>query len=85
VEKLAEGLPAALGNPYTYYMSPEDYEEHVASMSGEYSGIGVIVHFTDDGGVVVNEVLEGSPAEGADILAGRSNYLRGRRRCRNIR
>ncbi len=70
VEKLAEGLPAALGNPYTYYMSPEDYEEHVASMSGEYSGIGVIVHFTDDGGVVVNEVLEGSPAEGADILAG---------------
>lgn len=70
VEKLAEGLPAALGNPYTYYMDPETYEEHVASMSGEYSGIGVIVHFTDDGGVVVNEVLEGSPAEGADILAG---------------
>ncbi len=70
IEKLTEGLPYALGNPYTYYLSAEDYEEHVASMSGEYSGIGVIVNYTEDGEVVVTEVLQGSPAETAGLLAG---------------
>ena len=70
VEKLAEGLPAALGNPYTYYLTPEEYQQNVAAMSGEYSGIGVIVNYTGDGEVIVAEVLQGSPAESLGILAG---------------
>jgi carboxyl-terminal processing protease len=70
IERLTEGLPAAMGNPYTYYLSPAAYTQHVAAMSGEYSGIGVIVNFTDKGEVVVSEVLKGSPAEGVGIIAG---------------
>ena len=70
VEKLAEGLPAALGNPYTYYLTPEEYQKNVAAMSGEYSGIGVIVNYTGDGEVIVAEVLPGGPAESMGILAG---------------
>lgn len=78
IERLTEGLPAALGNPYTYYLSPEAYKQHVAAMSGEYSGIGVIVNFTDNGEVVVSEVLKGSPAESAGIIAGdRITYVDG--------
>ncbi|MEM7795005.1 MAG: S41 family peptidase [Cyanobacteria bacterium P01_C01_bin.118] len=60
-----------LDDPYTRFLSPDQYAELTDQTSGEVSGIGI--RLTRDravGKVVVIEVLPGSPAEIAGIAVG---------------
>ena len=62
------GMTASLGDPYTNYYTPEDYEELQKSTSGEYCGIGVVVRKDDNTGeIIVYRVYSNTPASEAGI------------------
>lgn len=61
----------ALGDPYTYYMTPEQRENFNQSVNGqEITGIGATVETAFDGGYLLLSVLPDSPALEAGLRAG---------------
>jgi carboxyl-terminal processing protease len=83
VEGAIKGMVDSLGDPYSSYLTPEDYKASLQSISGQFEGIGVEVGTVDSTGKTVEcktfgpdcrfsvvRPLEGSPAETAGIKAG---------------
>ena len=66
-----EELFQILGDPYTQYLTPEQYRAFFDSVEGDVNtvGIGVTVYFTDEG-ILVNSVVPGGSAQGAGLRAG---------------
>ena len=60
-----------LGDPYTYYMDQEEYEEFLGSVEGDVDavGIGTMIRFTQEG-LLVDSVVSGGSAKEAGIQAG---------------
>lgn len=60
-----------LGDPYTYYMTAEDYQAFLDSVEStiDVVGIGVSIQYTDQGLLVVS-VLDGSSAQEGGLLDG---------------
>lgn len=65
-----KGLVDALGDPYSSYMTKEEYESWEASALGEYEGVGITFSEDEDGNFVVVGVTGDSPADRAGIKAG---------------
>lgn len=60
-----------LNDPYTRFLSPSEYSDLTDQTSGEVSGIGLYLQKDPDTGeVTITEVVEGSPAEQADLQVG---------------
>lgn len=60
-----------LNDPYTRFLSPAEYSDLTDQTSGEVSGIGVRLQYDDQiREVVVSEVMVGSPAAEAGMVAG---------------
>jgi carboxyl-terminal processing protease len=85
VEGAVEGMVDALPDPYSGYLTPEEYAQALTDLSGEFSGIGAEVGMrnvedesADSECTVISEVcalviiapLDGSPAEAAGLRAG---------------
>lgn len=70
VESLDE-LFALLGDPYTFYLSAEEYQAFLDSVESTetVTGIGAAIQYTDEGILLVN-VLAGSGAEDAGLVDG---------------
>lgn len=67
----AEAMIAALGDRWSYYISAEEYAEHLERQNNAYVGIGVTIQKRqDDTGFDIVTVTAGGPAEEAGILAG---------------
>jgi carboxyl-terminal processing protease len=67
-EALLDGMVSGLGDPYTVYYSPEEYESLKVSTSGTYYGIGAgLTQDTDTMVVTISKVYEGTPAEEAGL------------------
>lgn len=67
----AEGMVAALGDPWSYYIPASEYAAHVEQMNNSYVGIGVtITPLADGSGFTVTLVEEGSGALDAGVLPG---------------
>jgi carboxyl-terminal processing protease len=64
-----EGIIAALHDPYTYYVSPANYEIVKSRFEGEFEGIGAVVSEID-GKIVIVALISGAPAEAAGIKSG---------------
>lgn len=65
-----DGMLDALGDPYTEYFTAEEYGAFTASMSDtSLVGIGVAFTVTDEG-LLVDQVLDGSPALAGGLEAG---------------
>lgn len=64
-----EGIIETLDDPYTIYLTPEEYRISKSSISGEFDGIGAIVSVQDKNLVIVAPI-PGAPAEKAGIRAG---------------
>jgi carboxyl-terminal processing protease len=62
------GMVSSL-DPYSAYLSGEDYDEVKILSTGEYSGVGIEVSMEDEEVVVVSP-FEGSPAAAAGIHSG---------------
>src|SRR3990172_1036687 len=65
------GEIAALGDPHTVYISPEDYALGIDLIGGTFEGIGAQVDLDPTTGeIVIVAPFRGSPAEQAGILPG---------------
>lgn len=71
VDGLYKGLFEGIGDRYSAYYTPEEYESMMISATASLSGIGAVLQ-QDPGTmqVTVNHVYEGSPAQKADIRNG---------------
>ncbi len=66
-----KGMVTALGDPYSYYLTPEEYKEFMISVQGSYAGVGLSVTITEnDNRITVLKAFKGSPALEAGILSG---------------
>lgn len=67
---ILKGYVAGLGDPYSGYYTPEEYQSLQQKESGVTVGIGVTAQPDEDERIEVVEVQENSPAEKAGIAVG---------------
>lgn len=65
-----KGYVAGLDDPYSQYMTSEEYQAYQTEEAGQTVGIGVTVTQTDEGYLQVEEVNADSPAEKAGMQQG---------------
>ena len=70
LEGAYKGLVSGLDDPYSSYMTADEYSDWKASATGEYSGVGITFTRDDDGNFVVISIEKDSPAQEAGIKAG---------------
>jgi carboxyl-terminal processing protease len=63
------GMTAAIGDPYTVFLSPRENKMVEEDLKGSFEGVGIQIGFKKDQLAVIAP-LPGSPAEKAGILAG---------------
>lgn len=65
------GMAAATGDPYTRFVSQEEYHDMLVSGTEVYSGIGIhLTYHKETQGIIVIGVMPGSPAQQADLKPG---------------
>ncbi|MEF9972316.1 MAG: S41 family peptidase [Clostridia bacterium] len=64
------GMLASVGDPYTFYYSPDEIVKMNQHTQGYYEGVGVLLSSDKEGQVVVLRVFEKTPADEAGVLAG---------------
>ncbi len=71
VDGATKGMVNALGDQFSSYMDPKTYKLVNSDLSGEFNGIGVIIHVDETTGqIVVAGLLDGAPAAAAGIQPG---------------
>ena len=71
LEGAAAGLLAGLGDPYTFYYTPEDYAEMWEDDEGEYAGVGLQITANYVTGLcTISRVFDNGPAREAGVLKG---------------
>ncbi len=68
-EGAIDGMLAALDDPHTRYLSPDDEASTRERMDGEFQGIGATVESVD-GEITIVSPIDGSPAETAGLQPG---------------
>ena len=67
----ASGMVDATGDEWSYYLSTDEVAAYEESMANAYVGVGItITEDAEAGGMRVEEVVSGGPAEEAGIRAG---------------
>lgn len=67
------GMVASVGDPYTYFLTPDDNKKSKADLGGRFEGIGAQLGLKN-GMIVVIAPIKGSPASAAGVRAG--DYVR---------
>ncbi|MCR4693990.1 MAG: S41 family peptidase [Pseudobutyrivibrio sp.] len=71
VNGMYKGLVESLEDPYSAYYTPEEYQELMTDLTGNYAGIGALLQKdVESGSVTITKVYSGTPAEEAGLLAG---------------
>lgn len=71
LEGAAAGLLASLGDPYTFYYTPEDYAALWEDDEGEYAGVGIQISASYLTGLcTVSRVFDNGPAKEAGVHKG---------------
>lgn len=70
IQGAIDGMTAAVGDEYTVYYTAEEMAENDLELNGEYTGVGLLLQRSADGGVEVINVYDASPASEAGILTG---------------
>ena len=68
-EGAIRGMLEAVGDPYSRYLTKEEFTSLSSSLEGEYVGIGVSLELIN-GSITIVSVFKGSPAEQSGILPG---------------
>lgn len=67
----ANGLLLGLGDPYTFYYTPEDYASLWEEDEGEYAGVGIQISTSYLTGLcTISRVFDNGPAREAGVLKG---------------
>lgn len=61
------GMVAAVGDPYTVFLPPDQQKSSQEELSGSFEGVGIQLGFNKDKRLVVIAPLEGTPAKVAGI------------------
>ncbi len=69
-ETMYKGMVASLKDPYSYYMTEEEFKQFKENTEGNYVGIGITVNLTEDENMLINQVFEGSPAKESGLKEG---------------
>lgn len=71
-ETLAAAMIEGLGDEWSYYLSAEQYQSYMESVSNSYVGIGITIQWKDEDprGFTVMDVTPDSPAYAAGIRTG---------------
>ena len=64
-----DGLLKEVGDPYTTFLRPEDFQQLTLSTTGNYGGLGIRIEVSD-GWITVVAPLPDTPAERLGIQAG---------------
>lgn len=66
-----DALFSAIGDPYTYYMTSEEYQAFLSGVEDEDSvtGIGAAISYGEDG-ILITSILPGSGAEDVGLVSG---------------
>ena len=64
------GMTESIGDPYTFYYTPEEMTRANEDAAGLYHGIGVLIQASEDGFIRVLRVFPDTPAEQSGIQAG---------------
>lgn len=67
IEGAIKGMFESLGDPYSVYMTKDEFKNFNESTKGSYGGIGVIVTRSEDGYVTVVAPIEDTPGERAGL------------------
>jgi len=82
IQGAIRGMIAALGDPYSSYLTLDEYRQSLQGISGQFEGIGAEIATQDNKGtqgcaplgpdchLLITDVLPGSPAERAGLKAG---------------
>ncbi|MEL7649168.1 MAG: S41 family peptidase [Sedimentibacter sp.] len=70
LEGALEGTLQALKDPYTQFLSKEEFAALMQDTEGSYEGIGVYITASDDNKIVIVSPIEDTPAEKAGLKTG---------------
>ncbi len=83
IQGAIKGMFGALGDPYSQYLSPQDFQSSLQGIAGQFEGIGATIGTVDATGatsacstigtdcrLVIVQPITGSPAEKAGLLPG---------------
>ena len=71
IEYAARGVLAGLGDPYTFYYNPKEFEDMWKDDTGNYVGIGVLISSNMTTQIcTISRVFEGSPAQEVGVQRG---------------
>ncbi len=70
LEGALEGTLKALGDPYTQFMTKEEFSALMQDTEGTYEGIGVYITASDDNKILIVSPIEDTPAEKAGLKTG---------------
>lgn len=70
VQGAIDGMLESVGDPYTFYYTPEDLAKMYEDHNGTYCGVGMLVSSDKQGRLVVLRVFKNSPAQAAGLLPG---------------
>lgn len=68
-EGAASGMVGALGDQFSRYLTPEEYQANQSFLNGQFAGIGASVQQKADQ-IVIAGILPGTPAQKAGLKAG---------------
>ena len=69
IQGAIRGMMESLGDPYSAYMTPEEFRSSNAPIKGEYTGIGAYVDTSGEFLIIISP-MPGSPAEFAGLKPG---------------
>ena len=70
LEGALQGTLKALGDPYTQFLTKEEFESLMQDTEGSYEGIGVYITAGDDNKIIIVSPIEDTPAEKAELRTG---------------
>lgn len=71
LDNILAGIASSVDDPYTRYITDEEYNEMLTSGTEEYTGIGIhLTYDTEMDAIIIMSVMPGSPAQEAGLEIG---------------
>lgn len=66
IEGALRGMVESLGDPYSTYMTPQEFQDFQAGTNGTFGGVGIVIT-EEDGYIVVVAPIKGTPGDRAGL------------------